>query len=100
MEIAKVTAEGQITVPIDVRRKLGLNTGSRLLFIENGNGFLVVNESPSDSAIGGGADKGGTDKTNGAGWSEDYIKAVMAFDDIPDFVEHGDIPWATREELR
>jgi len=37
MQMAKVTAKGQITIPIDVRRRLGLNEGSRMLFIEQDN---------------------------------------------------------------
>ncbi|WP_252865337.1 AbrB/MazE/SpoVT family DNA-binding domain-containing protein [Mobiluncus mulieris] len=32
MELAKVTAKGQITIPIAVRRKLGVKTGGKKCF--------------------------------------------------------------------
>lgn len=34
MELAKVTSKGQITIPIDIRKKLGITEGSKVLFIE------------------------------------------------------------------
>ncbi|MBR5508946.1 MAG: AbrB/MazE/SpoVT family DNA-binding domain-containing protein, partial [Lachnospiraceae bacterium] len=36
MELAKVTSKGQITIPIEIRRKLGLKEGDKVLFIEEG----------------------------------------------------------------
>ena len=36
MELAKVTSKGQITIPIDIRRKLGIKEGSKVLFITGG----------------------------------------------------------------
>ena len=43
MEMAKVTSKGQITIPITIRRMLGVNEGDKLLFLERPNGVLVVN---------------------------------------------------------
>jgi AbrB family looped-hinge helix DNA binding protein len=81
MEMAKVTSKGQITVPIDVRRKLGLSEGTRLLFIEQGNGFFVINESCVDiNSISGATGK--ATLTNQ--WPEDYVTAIMAFDETPE----------------
>lgn len=33
MPTAKVTSKGQITIPVEVRRELGLQTGSRVVFV-------------------------------------------------------------------
>jgi AbrB family looped-hinge helix DNA binding protein len=34
MEIAKITAGGQITIPITIRKKLGLKDGNKVIFIQ------------------------------------------------------------------
>jgi AbrB family looped-hinge helix DNA binding protein len=38
---AKITSKGQITVPREVRRVLGVRAGDRLLFESDGNGVRV-----------------------------------------------------------
>jgi antitoxin PrlF len=38
---SKITAQGQISVPADVRRKLGVGPGSVLEWEEDGNKFVV-----------------------------------------------------------
>ena len=38
---SKVTAQGQISVPMDVRRKLGIGPGSVLEWEEDGNKMVV-----------------------------------------------------------
>jgi antitoxin PrlF len=46
---AKVTSKGQVTVPREIRRRLGVNAGDRLLFEEDGDGVRVTavrKESP------------------------------------------------------
>lgn len=42
MDVATISANGQITVPIDVRRRLQLGPGDKIVFIENEDGDLVV----------------------------------------------------------
>lgn len=42
MNLAKISANGQITVPIEVRRKLNVKAGDKLLFIEGPNGEIIV----------------------------------------------------------
>jgi antitoxin PrlF len=39
---AALTSKGQITIPVEVRRKMGLKTGDRLLFIEGENGEFIL----------------------------------------------------------
>ncbi len=43
MEVAKITSRGQITIPIDVRKKLGLKEGDKVIFIEEGNNIIFAN---------------------------------------------------------
>jgi len=38
---SKVTAQGQISVPAEVRRKLGLGPGSVLEWVEEGNEIVI-----------------------------------------------------------
>jgi antitoxin PrlF len=39
---AKVTSKGQITVPREIRRRLGVRAGDQLLFEEDGEGVRVT----------------------------------------------------------
>jgi antitoxin PrlF len=50
MNLAKVSGNGQITVPVEIRRKLNLKEGDKILFIERENGEIVINNA-SASAI-------------------------------------------------
>ena len=43
MELAKLTSKGQITIPIEIRRKLGVKTGDKILFIEDGDKVVIIN---------------------------------------------------------
>lgn len=43
MELAKLTSKGQITIPIEIRRKLGVKTGDKVLFIEDGDKVIIIN---------------------------------------------------------
>jgi antitoxin PrlF len=44
MPATAVTSKGQITIPIEVRRKHGIRTGDRLDFTENEKGELVLRQ--------------------------------------------------------
>ncbi len=43
MELAKVTSKGQVTIPVAIRKKLGIKDGDKLLFIEKPDGIVMVN---------------------------------------------------------
>ena len=43
MELAKVTSKGQITLPISIRRALGLKQGDKVAFIEQNGQFVLSN---------------------------------------------------------
>ena len=45
MNIARVSANGQITVPHEIRRLLKLKEGDKLLFLQKENGEIIVNNS-------------------------------------------------------
>ena len=44
MELAKITTKGQITIPIQIRRKLNLKDGDKVIFMEQ-NGKIIVENS-------------------------------------------------------
>ena len=45
MEIAKVTSKGQITIPKEVRNRLNLKTGDKVLFLEENGKWVIANAS-------------------------------------------------------
>lgn len=45
MELAKVTSKGQITIPIDIRRKLGIKEGDKILFVEEDGKIFLMNST-------------------------------------------------------
>ena len=45
MNLAKVSANGQITVPVEIRRALKLKEGDKVLFFQKENGEIVVNNT-------------------------------------------------------
>jgi AbrB family looped-hinge helix DNA binding protein len=50
MNLAKVSANGQVTVPVEIRRKLQLKEGDKLLFIER-NGEIVINNASATAIV-------------------------------------------------
>ena len=45
MELAKITSKGQITIPREIRRKLGVKDGDKVLFIEEGGRIVLMNSA-------------------------------------------------------
>lgn len=43
MEIAKITSKGQLTLPISIRRQMGLDYGDKVAFVEKDGEFILVN---------------------------------------------------------
>lgn len=76
MNLAKISANGQITVPVEVRRMLGLKSGDKILFLQKQNGEIVVYNASSQairkaqSAFTGAAEEIGVS-------SEDDIQALV-----------------------
>ena len=42
MSLAKMSVEGQITVPLEIRRALGLKFGDKIAFMQNGAGEVIL----------------------------------------------------------
>ncbi len=49
MNLAKISANGQITVPIEIRQLLGLKTGDKILFFQNSRGEIVINNASAQA---------------------------------------------------
>lgn len=49
MNLAKISANGQITVPVEIRRLLDLKSGDKILFFQNPNGEVVINNASSQA---------------------------------------------------
>ncbi len=47
MESAKITSKGQITIPIAIRRLLGVREGDKVLFAEEDGKVVIMNASAS-----------------------------------------------------
>lgn len=45
MELAKITSKGQITIPVAIRRLLGVQEGDKILFVEEGEKVVIMNAS-------------------------------------------------------
>lgn len=45
MELAKVTSKGQVTIPVAIRKMLGIREGDKLLFVEEGKKVVLMNAS-------------------------------------------------------
>jgi AbrB family looped-hinge helix DNA binding protein len=41
MELAKITTRGQLTLPIEIRKRLGVREGSKVVFFEE-NGRIII----------------------------------------------------------
>jgi len=69
MEIAKITSKGQVTIPIDIRRKLGVKEGDKILFVEEEGKIYILNASmealrKAQAAFAGEAQRVGLKDTN------------------------------------
>jgi len=58
MELAKITMRGQITIPVRIRKRLGVKDGDKVVFVEeNGrvimeNASMVALKNAQDSFVG------------------------------------------------
>ena len=49
MNLARVSANGQITVPAEICRLLGIKSGDKILFFQNPNGEVVINNASAQA---------------------------------------------------
>jgi len=45
MNLARITAKGQITIPIEIRKRLGVKEGDKVIFIDGDNGIMLANSN-------------------------------------------------------
>ena len=45
MEVARVTSKGQITIPRDIRTKMNINRGDKILFFEDNGRYILQNST-------------------------------------------------------
>lgn len=45
MDLARVSSKGQITIPIEIRKKLNLKEGDKVLFLEEDGKIVLANSS-------------------------------------------------------
>jgi AbrB family looped-hinge helix DNA binding protein len=45
MEVAKITTKGQLTIPVDIRRKMNLKDGDKVIFLEQDGRYYIENAS-------------------------------------------------------
>jgi AbrB family looped-hinge helix DNA binding protein len=43
MDMARVSSKGQVTIPVAIRRKLGLKEGNKVLLREKGQDVVLMN---------------------------------------------------------
>jgi AbrB family looped-hinge helix DNA binding protein len=43
LDVSRVTSKGQVSIPIEMRRKLGVKDGDKVVFIEEGNRIIIAN---------------------------------------------------------
>ncbi|MDR2575851.1 MAG: AbrB/MazE/SpoVT family DNA-binding domain-containing protein [Treponema sp.] len=51
MNLAKVSTNGQVTVPVEIRRKLNLKEGDKILFFERAGGEIVINNASATAIV-------------------------------------------------
>lgn len=47
MNLAKISSNGQITVPVEIRRLLDLKSGDKILFFQKQDGEIVISNASS-----------------------------------------------------
>ena len=45
MDVARISTKGQVTIPIEIRKRLGLKDGDKVVFMEKGNSIVLLNSN-------------------------------------------------------
>ena len=51
MELAKLTTKGQITIPAEIRKKLKVQAGDKVVFLEENGRIFIENSEKLKSAL-------------------------------------------------
>ncbi len=75
VELAKVTSKGQITIPIEIRKKLSLKSGDKVIFLEK-NGRVEILNSTMNALIEAQKEFEGLAEKEGIYSKEDVVKLI------------------------
>jgi AbrB family looped-hinge helix DNA binding protein len=70
MDLSTVTKNGQVTIPVEVRRRLNIKPGNKILFFQRANGDVVIDNASvaaikkAQAAFAGAASSFGYDNEN------------------------------------
>lgn len=76
MNLAKISSNGQITVPVEIRRLLGLKSGDKILFFQNRDGEVVLSNASAAAIRKAQLAFAGAAEAMGVG-SEDDVQALV-----------------------
>ncbi len=76
MNLAKISANGQITVPIEIRKLLGLKSGDKILFFQRPNGDVVINNASAQAVYKAQAAFEGVTEAMGV-YNDDDVQALV-----------------------
>lgn len=78
MDVARITTKGQITIPVEIRRKLNLKEGDKIIFLEQDGRIYFENAAllaftRIQDAMAGEAEKAGFKSLEDV---NDYVKEI------------------------
>jgi len=77
IDISTVTTNGQVTIPADVRRLLGIKPGNKVLFSQRENGDIVIDNASISAIRKAQAAFAGVAEELGYESEEDVLKDIM-----------------------
>jgi AbrB family looped-hinge helix DNA binding protein len=45
LDVSKVSAKGQVTIPVEIRKRLSVKAGDKVAFVENGGNVILLNSN-------------------------------------------------------
>jgi len=51
MNLAKVSCNGQVTLPVEIRRELKIKSGDKIIFLRKNNGEIIVQNLESVAMV-------------------------------------------------
>ena len=85
MELAKVTSKGQITIPLAIRKQLGVREGDKVLFVEENGKIVLMNASLQALLAAQKAFSGVAEEIGAANEEERKPKPDMVYDAMAHF---------------
>jgi len=76
MNLATLSTNGQVTVPVEIRRKLNLKEGDKVLFFERNEGEIVINNASATAIVNAQKAFEGTAEEFGVNSEEDVQRLV------------------------